>query len=231
MKAISRSKVALYIECPCCFYKSVKWNIQRPPGFPFTLNNAVDVLLKKEFDGYRAFQQVHPLLEEAGLDYIPAQLPELEEWRNARKGIRYKHPNLEMELYGAVDDIWVNGKGELMVVDYKATAKKDTVTELNAIHHIHYKRQMEFYQWLLHHNGYEVDPIGMFVYCTGKTGEDGFNSALLFDIRFIPHTGSWEWIEPLLYEMKECLQEDIAPEPRHDCTHCIYIKESLSAVQ
>jgi len=51
---ISRSKVDLFLNCPCCFYLDVRLGVKRPPGFPFNLNSAVDALLKKEFDHYRA---------------------------------------------------------------------------------------------------------------------------------------------------------------------------------
>jgi hypothetical protein len=47
---ISRSKVQLFLDCPRCFYLDVRLGIKRPPGFPFSLNSAVDALLKKEFD-------------------------------------------------------------------------------------------------------------------------------------------------------------------------------------
>ncbi len=50
MIKVSRSKIDLFLECPRCFYLDVVKKIKRPPGFPFNLNNAVDMLLKKEFD-------------------------------------------------------------------------------------------------------------------------------------------------------------------------------------
>ena len=50
MIKISRSKIDLFLECPRCFYLDVVKKIKRPPGFPFNLNNAVDMLLKKEFN-------------------------------------------------------------------------------------------------------------------------------------------------------------------------------------
>lgn len=47
---LSRSKIDLFLECPRCFYLDRKLGVARPPGFPFSLNSAVDKLLKKEFD-------------------------------------------------------------------------------------------------------------------------------------------------------------------------------------
>jgi hypothetical protein len=48
-----------------------KLGIAQPPGFPFTLNSAVDTLLKKEFDIYRAKQKIHPLMDHYGLKAVP----------------------------------------------------------------------------------------------------------------------------------------------------------------
>ena len=46
---LSRSKIDLFFECPKCFYLDRRLGVGRPPGFPFSLNSAVDGLLKKEF--------------------------------------------------------------------------------------------------------------------------------------------------------------------------------------
>jgi len=51
---ISRSKIDLFIECPRCFYLDRRLGVGRPPGFPFSINSAVDALLKQEFDVYRS---------------------------------------------------------------------------------------------------------------------------------------------------------------------------------
>jgi hypothetical protein len=47
---ISRSKIELFTECPRCFYLEVVKGVKRPSMPGFSLNSAVDELLKKEFD-------------------------------------------------------------------------------------------------------------------------------------------------------------------------------------
>ena len=64
---LSRSKLDLYLNCPRYFYLDRRLGIGRPSGPPFTLNSAVDQLLKNEFDEYRAKGEPHPLLLEAGI--------------------------------------------------------------------------------------------------------------------------------------------------------------------
>src|SRR3954468_7572187 len=68
---LSRSKIDLFFECPRCFYLDRRLGVGRPPGFPFSLNSAVDHLLKKEFDTHRAEGTAHPLMKSYGLDAVP----------------------------------------------------------------------------------------------------------------------------------------------------------------
>ena len=60
----SRSRIDNFLECKRCFYLTNKIGIARPPSFPFNLNNAVDELLKNEFDTYREKQEPHPIMIE-----------------------------------------------------------------------------------------------------------------------------------------------------------------------
>jgi len=47
---VSRSKIELFTQCPRCAYLDLKLGVKRPETPTFTLNNAVDALLKREFD-------------------------------------------------------------------------------------------------------------------------------------------------------------------------------------
>jgi len=67
-----------------------------------------------------------------------------------------------------------------------------------------YKRQMEFYQWLLRQNGFRVSNTGYFVYVNGRTDREAFDGKLEFDITLIPYTGKDDWVEKTLFEMKKC---------------------------
>ena len=124
---LSRSRLENFLKCPHCFYLDRRLGVDQPPGFPFTLNSAVDALLKKEFDIHRAESTRHPLMESYGIDAIPFSHPKMGEWRENFKGIQYYHEPTNFLVTGAVDDIWQNSKGELLVVDYKSTAKNGEV--------------------------------------------------------------------------------------------------------
>ncbi len=219
---ISRSKIDLFLNCPRCFYLDRRFGVGQPPGFPFTLNSAVDSLLKNEFDQYRAKGEAHPLMKENGLDAIPYKSEKMDEWRDAlRGGITYLHPQTNLFITGGVDDVWVNLKNELIIVDYKATAKNSEVT-LDADWQIGYKRQMEVYQWLFRKNDYKVNEIGYFVYCNGNGNKKSFDQKLEFEIKLIPYKGDPSWVEPTILDIHACLTVDQLPKKGNDCDFCMY---------
>lgn len=219
---LSRSKIDLFHECPRCFYVDNKLGTKRPPGFPFNLNSAVDHLLKQEFDAHRAKGEQHPLQKEYGIDARPVAHDSIDEWRRNFGGITYQHEGTGMLVSGAIDDLWISGAGEYIVVDYKATAKEEAVTALDKDWQDGYKRQMEVYQWLLRMNGLPVSNTGYFVYCTGKVDRAAFDKKLEFDINLIPYTGSDAWVEPALYDIKNCLDGDTLPDAHSSCDYCMY---------
>jgi len=222
---LSRSKLDLFMKCPRCFYLDRRLGISQPGGFPFTLNNAVDTLLKKEFDIHRAENKKHPLMEEYGIDAVPYQHEKMNEWRENFTGVRYDHKESGFLFFGAVDDIWVNSDGELIVVDYKATSKKDEVN-IDADWQIVYKRQMEIYQWLVRRNGFKVSPTGYFVYCNGITDKEAFDGKIEFDIKVIPYKGNDDWVEQALIDARKCLESDNVPAASDNCEYCHYIKKT-----
>jgi len=218
---VSRSKIDLFTECPRCFYLDRRLGVGRPPGFPFNLNSAVDFLLKKEFDIHRADGSLHPLMEKYAVDAIPFAHKEMDTWRENFVGVQAVNKKSNFLVTGAVDDVWVNPAGELIVVDYKATSK-DSEVNLDAEWQDGYKRQMEVYQWLLRQKGFKVSDTGYFVYANGMRDKKKFDAKLEFDIKIIPYTGKTAWIEPTLMEMRECLMSEKLPDAAPDCDYCNY---------
>ncbi len=220
---LSRSKLELFLECPRCFYLDRRLGVGRPPGFPFSLNSAVDALLKKEFDTHRAAGKSHPIIERYGVDAVPVHHDQLDEWRNNFKGVRFHHRPTNFIFFGAIDDLWQNSAGEYIVVDYKATSKNETIEALDKEWHGGYKRQMEMYQWLLRQNGYRVSSVGYFVYCNGITEKDAFGGTLEFEMTLIPHEGDDSWVEDTLVEAHACLEGDTIPDSSDACDHCAFV--------
>ncbi|MBI2004697.1 PD-(D/E)XK nuclease family protein [Patescibacteria group bacterium] len=229
---LSRSKIALFLECPRCFYIDNKLGHARPPGYPLNLNTAVDALLKKEFDVHRAGGSPHPLMQVYGVDAIPYNHAEINIWRENFKGIECTHAATGFTVSGAVDDVWVNPKGELIVVDYKATSKDEKIESLDKDWHDGYKRQMEIYQWLLRQRGFAVSDTGYFVYANASKDREAFDGKLEFEVTLIPYTGSTDWVEKTLSDIRACLEGEDLPQAGADCDYCTYrevVSNALSA--
>lgn len=221
---LSRSKLELFIECPRCFYLKCRMKIERPGNRRFSLNDAVDALLKKEFDLYRNDQKPHPLCIENGINAVPFNHANMQNWRRSL-GLEYKVPNTNIIVHGRVDDIWMNqDTQELMVVDYKATSKSSKLT----LDYDSYKRQIEVYQWLLRKNGFNVSNIAYFVYCNGKKESALFDKNLNFDIYLLEYIGDDSWVEKAILSSKLCLQSNTVPAPSSNCEYCRYLQATLN---
>ena len=219
MTKLSRSKIELLFDCPRCFWLYAGKGLARPFGAPYTINNAIDYLLKQEFDEHRKLGTPHPLILREGIDAIPFSHPDIDKWRHNFTGIQYHHVSTDFLVFGTVDDVWVDSQGSLIVVDYKASGAKEG--EL----YDSYKRQMEIYQWLLRQNGFKVLDRGYFVYCRVNK-DDGFEDGQLsFNVKVQSYDGKADWVDEKLIEARKVLDSPI-PEPNPECVYCNYLKST-----
>lgn len=219
--SLSRSKIDMFLNCPRCFYIDRRLGVGQPSGPPFSLNKAVDELLKKEFDTHRAAGNPHPLMERYGLDCVPFQHEKMDQWRDNFSGVQHLHGATNLLVTGAIDDLWLNSEGELHVVDYKATSNDKEIT-LDDDWKIAYKRQVEVYQWLLRRNKFRVSDLAYFVYCNGKADKEAFDGQLEFDVKILPYEGDDSWVEQTIINAHDCLMQDDLPDPGPDCDFCAY---------
>lgn len=212
---LSRSKLELFMECPRCFWLYVGKGIGRPAGFPFTINNAIDFLLKREFDEHRKNGTAHDLIKREGIDAIPFMHEDIDKWRHNFTGIQHEHPRSGFLVFGAVDDIWVDSKGGLIVVDYKASgAQKGELYDS-------YKRQMEIYQWILRQKKFLVNDRGYFVYARVAKEKGFVNGDLHFNIDVQPYDGNTDWVEGMVMRARACIDAPI-PDADPECGYCSY---------
>ena len=227
---LSRSKVDNFVSCKRCFYIDRRLGVGQPPGFPFNINSAVDELLKNEFDQYRELGKPHPYMESVNRNLIPYKHKKLDEWRENFKGVQFHDKETNFILTGAVDDLWFDlDTEEVIVVDYKATSKNSEVS-IDAEWQQGYRRQMDFYQWLLRKNDLNVSDVGYFVYCNGDRKKATFDNKVHFKVSVLEYIGNSSWIENTIVEIKELLDQNSTPEFDEDCTYCSYIQDIESVV-
>lgn len=230
---ISRSGFSDFLDCPRCFYLNKVKGLKDIDTIPFSLNNTVDELVKKEFDRDRAKKKSHEVMKEYKLNAIPFAHKDLEKWRESRAhGIKYEHPELNLILRGGVDDVWMiknSNPPELIIVDYKAQSKNKKVEKedyLDDIYHQGYKLQLDFYRYLFIKNDFKVYPKGYFlVYNALKTG-NSLGTEMKFERVLIEYEyeRSIEKIEEMLKNMKKVMDGKKIPKPNPYCQNCAYIK-------
>jgi len=167
-----------------------------------------------------------------GLDVRGFAHPDLELWRNNFKGIRVLHEPSGCTVYGAVDDVWQHRQsGQLHIVDYKSTSKQGT-PDLESGFGAGYKRQMEIYQWLFRQAGFEVSPIGYFLYVNGsKEGrfyEPELRGTMRFETTVLAHEGDDSWVEETIIRAVACLKDEQLPASDPTCDTCRYVVERSS---
>ena len=235
---VSRSKIDTFTECQRCSYLDLRLGVSRPSMPSFTLNNAVDELLKREFDIHRKAGTQHPILKKYGVDAVPLNDERIGEWRDAlRRGIGTHHKASNLYVRGGVDDVWVKPDGELIVADYKATSKNEGPSTEEHLYDS-YKKQIEVYQWLFRQNGFRVSPVGYFVYANARQDKsiNAFDAKLDFDINLIAYQGDDSWVEPTLMELKKVLSGDAVPPVGTSfggvpCEYCVYRESAGKALQ
>ena len=191
---ISRSKFSSFLDCKRCFYLDRVKGLKEP-GMPgWSLNVAVDELLKKEFDLLRSQKKPHPIFKKHNLNFIPFQHEKMDHWRNS--------------LTGGISYL---DKEELVVVDYKAqssNAKVETEAYLESEYHQGYKIQMDIYVHILRKMGFKVSDTSYFYVCNGEKSFDNFEGKLNFTITLVPYVTDTSWVQDNINDMKKTLELD-----------------------
>lgn len=229
---LSRSKIELFTMCPRCFYMDVRLGISRPSTPPFTLNSAVDTLLKNEFDLLRKKGEAHELMKKYKIDAIPFQHKDLPRWRGEVtrfEGALALDERSNILVNGLVDDLWINKKGELIIVDYKATSTTKEIS-LEDEYKQAYKRQMEIYQWIFRKLGFPVSDTGYFIFANATKNRPTFDGKLEFEMTIVSHKGDDSWVEKTLMAMRKALVSNEIPAPDPSCEYCAYRKVSVEVV-
>lgn len=229
---LSRSAIEEYLRCPLCFYLKRKNGLKSLPMIPFTLAIATDELLKNEFDIYRLNGKKHPIFVKEKLNLLVFDHININLWRSNFKGIRINHKDTNVEIFGAIDDIWINSDtGELHIVDYKSTSKSSEPSINGGGFGDSYKRQMEIYQYIFKKAGYKVSSIGYFLYVNGSKIGTFFDEKLQGNMKFkysiISYNGNDDWVEEAIENMINCLNSEKPPcSLQHSskiCDTCNYV--------
>ena len=236
---LSRSRIENFVRCPACFHLQQVKGVEFPSIPGFNINEATDILLKRDFDRLRSEGKTHPFLESKGLGHlVPYQHDDFEKWTQslhfgATGRMNHVHETTNIKVGGGLDDVWLNTQtNQLHIVDYKSTSQKTagkTIT-LDDVWKAGYKRQMDLYVWVMRQMGHDVSSLGYFLYCDGdRFGDYEFLNASHANMRFlmslIPYEVDTSWIEPTLTDIRMCLNQTDTPDHADRCEHGRFLSQ------
>ena len=235
---LSRSRIENFVKCPACFYLTQVKGIKFPSIPGFNINEATDILLKRDFDKYRGAKTTHDFLINLGMAHlIPFEHPDFELWTQsmhfgAQGRMHFIHEASNLKVGGGLDDVWLNTKTEeLHIVDYKSTSQKTEGMEITLKDKwkAAYKRQMDLYVWVMQKKGFNVSSTGYFLYCDGDRFSDySFlnqqEATMKFKMSLLPYEVDFRWIEPTLMKIKDCLNQTNCPNHAEECEYGQFLK-------
>jgi hypothetical protein len=224
---LSRSQLQNFLKCERCFYRNHILHIKDEPSLPFSINNAVDALSKKEFDQHRQTQTVPEIFAEKGYSLVPFNHPNITQWQDQlHHGLEHAIPGTNFIGYGGIDDMMQDPvTKKIFLIDHKATSKQGTVT-IDAPWQDGYKQQIEIYQYLAEKNGLDVADTSYFVYSNARKDLEGFHNRLEFTRDIIPYEGDRRWVEQAFIAAYHCLQGTL-PMLTPSCAQC----QTFKAIQ
>ena len=206
------------------------------PGF--NINEATDVLLKRDFDRHRKRGTAHQYLKNLGFDHlVPYQHDNFELWTQslhfgAEGRFHTVHEETNLKIGGGLDDVWINTRThQLHIVDYKSTSLKTAgrVVTLDDRWKASYKRQMDIYVWVMRRLGFDTADTGYFLYCDGDRFTDtpflgSKISTMEFKMYLLAYDVEQGWIEPTLNSIKRTLMLESCPEHSPNCEYGNFLK-------
>ena len=218
MPILSASSLALFNECPRCFYLQVKEGIRRPQGIPMPLYTKMDLLIKDYFDEFRVKGELPPQLE--GL--VEGRLldnPELlKKWRNWRTGLSFTDKKADFKIVSALDDCLITEDNFFIPLDYKSKG------DIREDSHIFHQNQLNIYTWLLDENGYPTKDVGYLVFFAPLKVNS--NNTIKFNIVPKRIETSKENAKEFFYKAVSLLQGPM-PGKHGTCDYCRWIDECL----
>ncbi len=238
--ALSRRQLELFLKCPRCFWLERHHGISLPASYPLALNQAMDTLLKQEFDAYRSKGELHPVcadhvacredgsLDPASCGPLKARLfgdmGRLQEWRNNRRGVRWADPLTGITLFGAIDDLLEFPDGRLAVLDYKSSGAS-AITVYPS-----YRFQLEVYNFILEQLGYPTTGQGYLAFFVAVKSK-GFGGQLPFQGTVVRVETDSSRVADVFREAVALGETESMPSSGEGCDLCRWFEEAQDAVK
>lgn len=212
---LSPSSLSLLKDCPRCFWLHFNKNIKRPDTIFPSLPSGMDKILKEHFDYFRKEGKLPPELEKVKGIKLFDDEELLKVWQNNRKGIQWSDKKGNI-LRGAVDILLQKGK-KLIVLDFKTRGfpvKEDT--------HLHYRDQLDIYNFLLQKNGYQTENYSYLLFYHPQQANP--NGEVIFHKHLVKMEVSIKNAENVFKGALKVLEVEM-PKASEECGFCKWCEE------
>ena len=226
IKMSPSSGLALYKDCPLCFWLKESQGISRPRGIFPSLPSGMDLILKNHYDNYRG--KLPPELEGKVDGVLMKDLKLMNLWRNWKTGLTASFKELNAMLFGALDDCLVIkvGKKEYYVpldCKTKGSPPKEGDSEL------YYQGQLDSYSLMLDSQGYPTADYAILVYYTpfGLSVKPISlpRAGIYFDVTVVKVAVDKKRIKDLVTEAVGVARSSKEPNPNPHCEYCNHHSE------
>ena len=216
MTILSATSLALFNECPRCFYLQVKEGIRRPHGIPMPLYTKMDLLIKDYFDQFRSKGELPPQLEGLVEGRLFDNQELLRKWRNWRTGPTFIDEKANAKIVSALDDCLISEDNFFIPLDYKSKG------DIKEDYHVFHQNQLNIYTWLLDENGYPTKDVGYLVFFAPlKINSD---STIKFNVIPKRINTSKEKAKEFFYKAVSLLDGPM-PSQHENCDYCRWLGE------
>jgi CRISPR/Cas system-associated exonuclease Cas4 (RecB family) len=222
-KKISPSQINSFFDCPCCFYLDRNKVSKRPRGIFAGLPIGIDKVFRNHYRGHAAagtlpsevtasafFNAKWKLVQDDTL-VSKEQRVDPSDWHNAN-GVDYA-------LAGKMDEMLEDPTGNLVVVDFKTKASKNSSDKGP---HPTAVRQMALYALIMESQGRQAGDVAYLAHLFPTEANDGpivpFGCDFYeIDVGPAARAAASQWF----HDAADCI-EGAQPAKNPDCEHCNY---------
>ncbi|MFC1703826.1 PD-(D/E)XK nuclease family protein [Candidatus Omnitrophota bacterium] len=218
MRLSPTGSLALFLDCPRCYWLQMNKKIKRPRGIFPSLPGGMDVAIKAYFDTFRKKNAMPPEIDGKIKGTLLQDEDLLNKWRSWRStNLKYEDKSLDATISGALDDCAIDD-GCYIPLDYKTRG-----SEVRGDPRKYYQHQLDCYCFILQESGYKTKNVAYLIYYYPTKVEA--NGLVTFAVQPIEIETNLNNAKKLFEDAVNFLKEPM-PKMNPDCEYCTWLEKA-----